>query len=77
MKRGGVSVHEYGDWNKFYLSGRMVAFADLNDKPDTESWWPSNSPEAMRAVAEATGWPVIRADMGLFVRDGMILLKAW
>jgi SAM-dependent methyltransferase len=77
MRPGGVAVHEYGHWPKFYASGRMVAFPDLAASDDTESWWPSNSPEAMRAAAEAAGWIVIHDDQDLFTRDGICVLKAW
>lgn len=77
MKRGGVAVHHYGDWEKFLESGRMVHFPSLNDQPDTESWWPSNNAASMAAAAEAAGWRVINPDINLFKRDGLIVLKAW
>lgn len=77
VRRGGVGIHEYGDWHKMFRSGRMAHFPDLVATSDEESWWPSNSAAAMAACAEAAGWLVIEADLGLFERDGMILLKAW
>ena len=77
MKRGGVAAHEYGDWEKFYTSGRMVNFPDLVQKPDVDHWWPSNNARAMCAAAEDAGWEVIVPDLGLFQRHGIILLKAW
>jgi hypothetical protein len=76
MKPGAVAVHQYGDWNKFFESGRMVHFADFAAAPDSEHWWPSNTAEAMRAVSEATGWTVLFDDLGVFKRDGLIVLKA-
>ena len=79
MKAGGVSVHQYADWNKLYRSGRPLQVADLIQKPteETESWWPSNSKEAMAVVAEKVGWRVIFDDLDLFERDGLIVLKRW
>jgi len=52
-KIGGVSVHQYADWNKLYRSGRPLQVADLIQKPttDAESGWPSNSKEARAAAA--------------------------
>ena len=76
MRPGAMAAHEYDDWTKFYESGRMVAFPDLVAKTDAESWWPSNSTDAMAAAAEAAGWIVIYPDLGLFARDGLIVLKA-
>ena len=77
MRRGGVGVHEYAETNKFYRSGRIMAFPDLMTAEPDKSWWPSNNAEAMAATAENAGWTVIQADMDLFERDGMVLLKAW
>ena len=54
-----------------------MAFPDLMTAEPDKSWWPSNNAEAMAATAEATGWTVIQADIDLFERDGMVLLKAW
>ena len=76
MRRGGIGVHEYAETNKFYRSGRIMAFPDLMTAEPEKSWWPPNSLEAMAATAEAAGWTVIEADMELFERDGMALLKA-
>jgi SAM-dependent methyltransferase len=77
MKPGAVACHEYGDWGKFFSSGRVVSFPGLADKPDEEHWWPSNNARAMSAAAEAAGWTVLFPDLGLFERDGLIVLKAW
>lgn len=76
MKPGAVSVHEYGDWDKFFKSGRMVHFSDFAGTPDEEHWWPSNNARAMAAAATAAGWTVLWEDLGLFERDGLIVLKA-
>src|SRR5438105_3334978 len=77
MKPGGVAVHQYAEWNKLFRSGRSLPVSDLMLKPDTESWWPSNSRQAMAAVAEKSGWTVIFDDLDLFERDGVIVLKRW
>jgi SAM-dependent methyltransferase len=76
MKPGAVSVHEYGDWNKFFGSGRMVHFPEFAGTPDAEHWWPSNTARAMAAAAAAAGWTVLWDDLDLFERDGLIVLKA-
>jgi hypothetical protein len=79
VKIGGVAVHQYGDWNKIYSSGRPLQVADLIQQPgtDQESWWPSNSRQAMAAAAERAGWRVLFDDLALFERDGIIVLKRW
>jgi hypothetical protein len=78
-KIGGVSVHQYADWNKIYKSGRPLQVADLIQKSvtDLESWWPSNSKPAMAAAAERAGWRIVFDDLDLFERDGIIVLKRW
>ena len=76
MKPGAIGVHEYGDWNKFFRSGRMVHFPDFAGTPDAEHWWPSNDARAMAAAAAAAGWTVLWEDLDLFERDGLIVLKA-
>jgi len=76
MKRGGVAVHEYADWNKFFTSGRMALYPDFNKSADEDHWWPSNHAEAMANAAEKAGWHVLAPDMNLCDRDGIILLKA-
>jgi SAM-dependent methyltransferase len=78
VRTGGVAVHQYGEWNKMYASGRMVAYADLPTRErDEDSWWPFNTRDAMRATAEAAGWLVLWDDLDLFARDGVCVLKAW
>jgi SAM-dependent methyltransferase len=75
---GGVAVHQYGEWNKLYASGRIVAHPDLPTREsDDDSWWPFNTRDAMRATAEAAGWRVLWDDLDLFARDGVCVLKAW
>jgi hypothetical protein len=54
----------------------MIHFADFVADPDSEHWWPSNDAQAMKSVAEAAGWTVLFEDLGVFQRDGMIVLKA-
>jgi hypothetical protein len=77
MRPGAVAVHQYGEWNKLYASGRMVAFPDLPTREsDEDSWWPFNTRDAMRATAEAAGWTVLWDDLDLFARDGVCVLKA-
>jgi hypothetical protein len=78
MSPGGVAVHQYGEWNKLYASGRIVAHPDLPlRETDDDSWWPFNTRDAMRATAEAAGWMVLWDDLDLFLRDGVCVLQAW
>jgi hypothetical protein len=76
MKRGAVAAHQYADWNKFFASGRIANFPDFLEAADAEHWWPSNNAAAMSAAAETSGWTVLFADLGVFSRDGVIVLKA-
>jgi SAM-dependent methyltransferase len=77
IKSGGVAVHDYGDWNKIYRSGRIGRFERLFDLPDEEVWWPYNTKEATAATARQAGWEVIFDDLNLCERDGLIVLKRW
>jgi hypothetical protein len=77
MKRGGIAVHQYADWQKLdqfgWRKGRVPErFKTL---PDAEIWWPRNSREQMATVAKLAGWTVVSEDLGLLERDGMICLR--
>jgi Methyltransferase domain len=78
VRPGAVAVHQYGDWRKIYASNRLHPFNEIvNAQSDDDSWWPFNTRDAMRAVAEAAGWHVLWDDLDLFERDGVCVLKAW
>lgn len=77
MKPGGIAIHQYGDWNKLdaygWRKGRVPErFKEL---PDEKIWWPRNNREHMVEAALRTGWTVLREDLGLLERDGMICLR--
>lgn len=77
MKPGGLSIHQYGAWDKLDTYGweRGCVPEDFRDKPDEDIWWPRNSVEMMSRAAVSGGWEVVRPDMDLLKRDGLILLK--
>ncbi len=78
MNQGGYAAHQYADWNKLEAYGweKAIIPREFKDKPDEEIWWPRNTRETMVGLAEAAGWQVVNADMGLIQRDGLILLRA-
>lgn len=77
VKTGGLSVHQYGDWEKLdqygWRKGKVPE--DFKTKPDDEIWWPRNDQATMCRVAKEAGWEVIAADQGLLRRDSIILLR--
>lgn len=77
MKRGAVSLHQYGDWEKLDQFGwsRGGVPQDFRAKSDQEIWWPRNSQTAMAKLAVEAGWEVVRADLDLLRRDSLILLR--
>jgi hypothetical protein len=77
MRARGYAVHEYGDWKKLDAYGwdRGGVPEDFKDKPDEEIWWPRNDAHLMAATARVAGWNVIASDLGLFLRDGVIVLS--
>lgn len=79
MKKGGIAVHQYADWDKLTTYGweRGAIPLDFRAKPDDEIWWPRNNRNLMTKIAEETGWIVITPDLGLVKRDSIIVLKRW
>lgn len=76
MKKGGVAIHEYADWNKLdtYRWERGGVPIEL---PDDQIWWPRNSQETMSKIASDACWIVITSDLGVIQRDSVIVLKRW
>ncbi|MCI0741917.1 MAG: class I SAM-dependent methyltransferase [Gemmataceae bacterium] len=78
MKRGGIAIHQYSDWNKLdrldWAKWTRVP-PEFRKMPDEEIWWPRNTPERMAALCEDTGWTVLCPDVGCFQRDSVILLR--
>lgn len=77
MKRGAVSIHQYGDWEKLDKFGwsRGGVPQDFQARSDQEIWWPRNDQRVMTALAREAGWEVLRADLDLLRRDSVILLR--
>jgi phospholipid N-methyltransferase len=76
MKRGGIAVHQYADWEKLekygWQKGRLPL--EFKNKPDDEIWWPRNSKSQMVKLAERVNWKVITPDLDLLGRDSIIVL---
>jgi hypothetical protein len=77
MKRGALSVHQYGDWNKLDRFGwnRGGVPEAFKNQRDQEIWWPRNDQTVMARLAAQAGWEVLRADLDLLRRDSIILLR--
>lgn len=78
MKRGGIALHHYGDWDKLEVYGweRGKVPTEFKTKPDDEIWWPRNNKTIMAELARNAGWTVLADDLDLVKRDSIILLKA-
>ena len=78
MKKGGYSVHLYGDWEKLekwgWMKGKVPA--DFANKPDDEIWWPRNNQKTMSEIAAEAGWELVTPDLGVVKRDSIIILRA-
>lgn len=76
MKKGGVAIHQYGDWNKLDQFGWERGSVPLNFKllSDDEIWWPRNTQKDMIRLSVNAGWKVITPDLNLIKRDSIILL---
>ena len=77
MNPGGISCHQYGDWEKLEAFGweRTNIPLEFKNKPDSKIWWPRNSGPVMKRIAEKTGWSVLSTDLNLVKRDAIILLQ--
>lgn len=77
LKRGGLGLHNYGDWEKLDTWGWERAGTPLQFKtmPDDAIWWPRNTGAEMVKLAEDAGWKVLQRDLDCFKRDGVILLQ--
>jgi SAM-dependent methyltransferase len=77
VKPGGYSAHQYGDWEKLgkYTWEKGGVPAEFRDKKDDEIWWPRNTQQDMKAIAERAGWTVVTTDLGIVQRDSIILLR--
>ena len=77
MKRGAVSIHQYGDWIKLERFGWKRGGVPLAFKTqsDGDIWWPRNDQQAMTKLATDAGWEVLCADLNLLRRDSLIVLR--
>jgi SAM-dependent methyltransferase len=78
MKRNGLAVHQYGDWDKLEAQGwtNPSIPPSIRTLPDDESWWPRNSSREMSAAAVRAGWTVVSPDLGLMDRDSIAVFAA-
>jgi hypothetical protein len=78
MKPGAFSSHDYGDWKKLDALGwppETGLTPEIKQIPEDESWWPQNDADDMSRTASDAGWSVVNPDLGLFKRDGLIVLR--
>ena len=77
MKKGGLAIHQYGDWEKLEKYGweKGAVPVSFKQQPDDEIWWPRNTQKDMVKLAESAGWKVIQSDLNLVQRDSIILLQ--
>ena len=82
MRPGGVAIHQYGDWEKLHRLGwqddRHGVPPFNRDLDDEHEWnfWPRNDQATMTTICREAGWIVEQADLALFERDSVILLRA-
>ena len=77
VKKGGVAIHQYGDWEKLERYGWKKGGVPLEFKTlaDDEIWWPRNTQKEMVKLAKEAGWTVLNKDLGLVKRDSIIVLR--
>jgi SAM-dependent methyltransferase len=77
LKPGGIAVHQYADWDKLEAYGweKGTIPLEFKEKPDDSIWWPRNTQQTMRSLAESAGWSVVCSDLSLVKRDSIIVLK--
>ncbi len=77
MKRGAVSIHQYGDWVKLERFGwnRGGVPQAFKAQSDEDIWWPRNDQQIMTKLAMEAGWEVLCADLDLLRRDSLIFLR--
>lgn len=77
MKRGGIAVHQYGNWEKLEAFGwkRGGVPEAFRTMPDDQIWWPRNDSQTMAKIAEEVGWKVLDPDLGLVQRDSVMVLQ--
>lgn len=78
MKRKGISVHQYGDWDKLDTLSWKKMYAipkEFKLKKESEIWWPKNNPKIMSKIATKLGYKVLSPDLGILKRDSIIVLQ--
>jgi hypothetical protein len=77
MRFGGVACHQFGCWEKLAQFGwkRGGIPEHFRQLEDDRVWWPRNSCKAMNRIAQDSGWQVLKVDLQLVQRDGIILLR--
>ncbi|MFK7767568.1 MAG: methyltransferase domain-containing protein [Mariniblastus sp.] len=77
LKVGGYACHQYANWDKLDRYGwrRGGVPTEFREQKDDDIWWPRNSQSAMVELSSKAGWKVMKPDMGLLRRDGIIQLR--
>lgn len=77
LKHGSYACHQYASWDKLERYGwnRGGVPTEFRDLPDDEIWWPRNNQQDMISLSTEAGWSIIKADMNLLRRDGIIQLR--
>ena len=77
MKKWGIAVHQYSNWEKLERFGweRGGVPLEFRNMPDGQIWWPRNDCKTMARIAEEAGWKVLNPDLGLIQRDSIMVMQ--
>ncbi len=77
LKPGAFACHQYANWDKLdnFGWGRGGVPTEFRELRDNEIWWPRNSQADMVSIGENVGWNVVKPDMGMLKRDGLVQLQ--
>ncbi|MDG1874560.1 MAG: class I SAM-dependent methyltransferase [Mariniblastus sp.] len=77
LKPGKFACHQYANWDKLEQYGwrRGGVPAEFQQMADDEIWWPRNNQMNMVSLSVDAGWTVVRPDLKLLQRDGVIQLR--
>ncbi len=78
MRPGRYACHQYANWDKLNRFGwrRGGVPAEFRQLSDDEIWWPRNNQQEMVQLSKAAGWNIVKPDMRLLRRDGLIQLRS-
>ncbi len=77
MKWGGIAIHQYADWEKLDHYGwkRGAIPCEFKTRQADQIWWPCSRQQTISSLASTGNWEVIQADLGLVLRDSIIMLS--